>query len=104
MPKKGKRGGGGKRLIGNVGVKGAILGGAMLYLASRFVPPIGGPYAPAIQKLAGGFAASAIGVPGATLKVAGAMEAGAIVVSQFLAGEIPFISGGQTSQNGGYML
>jgi hypothetical protein len=105
-PKK-KGGGGGRKLIGNVGLKGIIFGGGMLYIVSRFMPPIGGPYSPAVTKLATGFAASAIGVPGASLKTAGAIEAGATVISQFLGGglNLPFIGGGSSGRtNGGYML
>ncbi len=105
-PKKKGGGRGGGFRIGNVGLKGALLGGGLLYVISRVMPPVGGPYAPALTKLATGFAASAIGVPGATLKAAGAMEAGATIVAQYLGGglNLPMIGGGSQGTSGGYML
>jgi len=76
----------GKKLLGNVGIKGALIGGATYFAASALMPKIGGAYSPAVNKVASGMAAKAMGVSGAAMIGAGAMEAVAIGISQFLSG------------------
>jgi hypothetical protein len=92
----------GMRILGNVGIKGMISGGAMLFAAQSLMPMIGGDFNPAVQKIAAGLGAKAIGVSGAALAGAGAMEAGSILLRRFLQGGIPSLGGG--GSNGGYML
>jgi len=93
------------RLLGSIGVKGALIGGLTYFGVSRVMPPIGGVYSPAITKVATGLVAKSIGVPGAILTGAGAIEAAAIAIEQLFAGQLalPFFGGnGAGARNGGY--
>ena len=88
--------------LGGIGIKGMLTGGAMLFAVQSLLPSIGGVYAPAVQKVAAGLGAKAVGVSGAALAGAGLMEAGALLIRGLLSGGIalPFIGGG--NGNGGY--
>jgi len=93
------------RLLGSIGLKGALIGGLTYFGVSRVMPPIGGVYAPAITKVATGLVAKTVGVPGAILTGAGAIEGAAILIEQLLAGQLalPFFGGnGAGARNGGY--
>ncbi|GAH83570.1 unnamed protein product, partial [marine sediment metagenome] len=93
------------RLLGSIGLKGALIGGLTYFGVSRVMPPIGGVYAPAITKVATGLVAKSVGVPGAILTGAGAIEGAAILIEQLLAGQLalPFFGGnGGGARNGGY--
>lgn len=89
--------------LGGIGIKGMLTGGAMLFAVQSLLPSIGGVYAPAVQKVAAGLGAKAVGVSGAALAGAGMMEAGALLIRGLLSGGIalPFIGGGNGG-NGGY--
>ena len=78
-----------------------LTGGAMLFAAQSLLPAIGGEFNPAVTKIAAGLGAKTVGVSGAALAGAGAMEAGAILVRKLLSGGIPRLGG---SGNGGYMF
>ena len=100
VAKKKKKGGKrGSRLLGNIGLKGALIGGTMLVGANLLVPNIGGQYAPAVKKVAAGMAAKAIGVTGASLAGAGLIEAAAIAIANVISGQ-GFGVGGAGSQGG----
>lgn len=102
MPKKKKSKRRGRKLIGNIGLKGAILGGLTYFGVSRVMPNVGGPYAPAVTKVATGLVAKSVGVPGAMMAGAGLIEAVAIGIEQLMTGglALPFMGGGGTQ--GGY--
>jgi len=89
------------RLFGGIGIKGMLTGGAMLFAVQSLLPSVGGVYAPAVQKIAAGLGAKAVGVSGAALAGAGLMEAGALLIRGLLSGGIalPFMGG---VGNGGY--
>ena len=101
-----KKGGGrrGSRLIGNIGIKGMLTGGFALFAAQSLLPGVGGVYNPAVQKIAAGVGAKAVGISGAALTGAGLMEAGALILRQFLSGglALPFLGGGGNGNGGGY--
>lgn len=91
--------------FGNVGIKGALTGGASLLVANYALGGVGGEYSPAIQKIGAGLAAKTVGVGGASLIGAGVMEAAAILMARFLGGGAVFggFGGGGAGSNGGYM-
>jgi len=101
VAKKKSSGRRGTKILGNVGIKGMLTGGAMLFATQSLLPNIGGVYSPAVQKVAAGVGAKAVGVSGAALAGAGLMEAGALLIRQFLGGglSLPSFGGGGT---GGY--
>lgn len=92
----------GSRLLGNVGLKGMLSGGAMLFATQSLLPNVGGAYSPAVQKVVAGMGAKAVGVSGAALTGAGLMEAGAMLLRGLLSGNLalPTIGGG--GNGGGY--
>ena len=92
----------GSRLLGNIGIKGMLSGGAMLFAAQSLLPSVGGAYAPAVQKIAAGVGAKAIGVSGAALTGAGLMEAGSMLIRGLLSGNIALPSVGGGGNGGGY--
>jgi len=106
MVKKNRSKGGkrGMRLMGNIGIKGMLTGGAMLFATQSLLPSVGGAYAPAVQKIAAGLGAKAVGVSGAALTGAGLMEAGALLIRGLLSGNfaIPFLGGNGGGNGGGY--
>ena len=101
--KKSKGGRRGSRLLGSVGIKGMLTGGAMLFAAQSLLPAVGGAYSPAVQKIAAGMGAKAVGVSGAALTGAGLMEAGALLIRQLLGGGFQGFGGfgGGGGGNGG---
>ena len=99
--KRAKRGGG-IRLLGNMGLKGMLMGGAMLFASRSLLGGIGGEYNTPLTMIAAGVGSKAVGVSGASLAGAGIMELGATLIGKLLSGGIalPFIGGGGVS--GGY--
>ena len=93
---------GGIRLLGNMGLKGMLMGGAMLFASRSLLGGIGGEYNAPLTMIAAGVGSKAVGVSGASLAGAGIMELGATLVGKLLSGGIalPFIGGGGVS--GGY--
>ena len=93
---------GGIRLLGNMGLKGMLMGGAMLFASRSLLGGIGGEYNAPLTMIAAGVGSKAVGVSGASLAGAGVMELGATLVGKLLSGGIalPFIGGGGVS--GGY--
>ena len=103
MAKKSKGGGRkGSRIIGSVGLKGLLTGGAALLLADRIVPNVGGIYAGAVKEVAAGVAGKMVGIGGATLITSGAMKAAAITLSNIFSGGLGAIGVTKTSNGGGY--
>lgn len=91
----------GKKLLGNVGLKGIISGGGLLVLADMLIPSnVGGAFNPALKVIGAGAAAKATGLSGASLIGTGAMMGGAALLSQVLRGQMPSLGGGGSS--GGY--
>lgn len=94
----------GSRLLGSLGIKGALIGGLTYFAVSSILPPVGGVYAPAITKVATGLTAKAVGVPGAIMAGAGLIEGAAIAIGQFLSGgfSLPFLGRGNGGNGSGY--
>lgn len=94
----------GSRIMGSLGLKGALMGGLTYFAVSSIMPQVGGVYAPAITKVATGAVAKSVGVPGSLLMGAGLIEAAAIGIGQILSGQfsLPFLGGGAAKTNGGY--
>ena len=92
----------GSRILGSLGIKGALIGGLTYFAVSSIMPPIGGAYSPAITKVATGLTAKAVGVPGAVMAGAGLIEAAAIAIGQFLGGgfRLPFGTGNGANGSG----
>jgi len=86
---------GGIRLLGNMGLKGMLMGGAMLFASRSLLGGIGGEYNAPLTMIAAGVGSKAVGVSGASLAGAGIMELGATLVGKLLGGGIalPFIGG-----------
>ena len=92
----------GSRILGSLGIKGALIGGLTYFAVSSIMPQIGGPYAPALTKVATGLTAKAVGVPGAVMSGAGLIEGVAIAIGQFLGGgfRLPFGTGNGANGSG----
>lgn len=101
---KTKKGGGrrGSRIIGNLGLKGLITGGALLLATDRVIPNVGGVYAGAVKEIAAGAIGKMAGVGGATLISSGAMKASAITLSRLLSGGLGAIGVAPSGNGGGY--
>ena len=102
LAKKKSGGRRGSRIIGNVGLKGLLTGGALLLAADRVVPNVGGVYSGAVKELAAGAVGKMAGVGGATLITSGAMKAAAITLSRVLAGGLGAIGAPSGGNGGGY--
>ena len=102
IKKKRAKRGGGIRLLGNMGLKGMLMGGSMLFASRSLLGGIGGEYNNPLTMIAAGVGSKAVGVSGASLAGAGIMELGATLIGKLLSGGIalPFIGGGGVS--GGY--
>lgn len=101
---KKKKGGGrrGSRIIGNLGLKGLITGGALLLASDRVIPNVGGVYSGAVKEIAAGAVGKMAGVGGATLISSGAMKAAAITLSRLLSGGLGALGGSGNGSGGSY--